>query len=448
MTIEKGSDERRPPEQMKSDKAGQDLATMRKVLWETPCKMQLAFLDKTCMHCGLCADACHLYLSTGDEAAIPAVKSEIVTGVFHRHFKGWRARLHVLGGERGLSTQEYEAVYKAAFLDCTLCGRCGLTCPMGNNLQSSMHMARVVLDCVGHMDPSGLGEATGNAIKTGNYLKLAEDDFVESVEWIAEELEDDLEIEGYKAHIDKEGAAYLFVPHPLEVRDFPMPLSGAMKLLYAAGEDYTFSTHCYDAVNYAYYKGDRQSMKTIFQRMLDAREKLGAGGIVMSPCGHGYRVLHREGPRALNRELDFPALTLVQLLARYLDEGRLKVNKDTIEGPITFHDPCNIGRLGGVIDEPRKVLNALTSQFVEMEPHGARSICCGGGGGLSSTSEYVQRRLEIGKAKAEQIEATGARIVATNCFNCMTQIRDLIKKYELKVEVQSIVELLADSVEL
>ena len=431
---------------MKNDTASQDLGTMREVLWATPFKQQLAFLNKVCVRCGLCADACHLYLSTGDEAAIPAVKLNRVTEVFERHFRGMRARFPFFGGSRGLSSEEYEALYKSAFLDCTLCGRCGLICPMGINLQSNMHMVRTMLDSVGHMDRSGLGVAVGNAIETGNYLKLAEEDFVESVEWIAEELEDDLEIEGYTAPIDKEDAAFLFVPHPLEVRDFPMPLSGAMKLFYAAGEDYTFSTHSYDAVNYAYYKGDRQNMRTIFQRMLDARETLRAGGIVMSPCGHGYRVLHREGPRALNRELDFPALTLVQLLARYLDEGRLKVKMDTIEGPITFHDPCNIGRLGGVIEEPRKVLFALTSQFVEMEPHGVRSICCGGGGGLSSTSEYVQRRLEIGKEKADQIRATGAKIVATNCFNCMTQIRDLGKACDLGIEVKSIVELTAEAI--
>ncbi len=429
-------------------KAGQDLETMRKALWETPDKKQLMFMKKACLHCGLCADACHFYLSTGDASVIPAVKSEKLGEVLRKHFTGLRARVPFLGGRQGLDSREYEALFKASFEDCTLCGRCGLSCPMGINVQRNMHMARIMLHSVGHMEQSGLGGPIENALEAGNYLKLSTEDFVESVEWVAEELGDDLELEDFSAPIDKEDASFLFIPHPLEVRDYPMPLAAAMKLFHAAGEDYTFSTHCYDAVNYAYYKGDRQNMGTIFQRMLEARERLRAGGIVLSPCGHGYRVLHREGPRSLNRSLDFPAYTMVQLLDRYLQEGRLKVQQDTIEGPITFHDPCNIGRLGGVIEEPRRVMRAVTSQFVELEPHGARSICCGGGGGLSSTTEYAQRRLEIGKAKADQIRATGAKIVATNCFNCMSQIRDLSKTYDLGVESKSIVELLADSVTL
>ena len=69
----------------------------------------------------------------------------------------------------------------------------------------------------------------------------------------------------------------------------------------------------------------------------------------------------------------------------------------------------------------------------------------GGGGGLASTGDYGQLRMTMGKKKAEQIRHTGAKVVATNCFNCMTQIRDLNKAYKLNVDVRSIVELVAES---
>jgi Fe-S oxidoreductase len=123
----------------------------------------------------------------------------------------------------------------------------------------------------------------------------------------------------------------------------------------------------------------------------------------------------------------------------------LKIKKDAFEGPMTYHDPCNIARRGGVLQAPRNILNALTSTFLEMQPQGARNYCCGGGGGLASTGDYGQLRIRMGKKKAEQIRQTGARVVATNCFNCMTQIRDLNKAYELNIEVKSIVELVAES---
>ena len=78
-------------------------------------------------------------------------------------------------------------------------------------------------------------------------------------------------------------------------------------------------------------------------------------------------------------------------------------------------------------------------------PNKARNFCCGGGGGLASTGDFGKLRVTAGKKKAEQIRETGAKIVATNCFNCMTQIRDLSKAYDLGIEVKSIVELVSES---
>jgi Fe-S oxidoreductase len=152
-----------------------------------------------------------------------------------------------------------------------------------------------------------------------------------------------------------------------------------------------------------------------------------------------------EAEKYLEKRHPFPVLTIVELIDRYLQTGRIQLKKDVVEGPITFHDPCNIGRRGGVIQAPRNILKELTSQYVEMHPHGARNFCCGGGGGLGASTDYAQKRIEMGKTKVEQIRQTGAKVVATGCFNCMTQIRDLIKAYEMGVEVKSIVELVADA---
>ena len=64
---------------------------------------------------------------------------------------------------------------------------------------------------------------------------------------------------------------------------------------------------------------------------------------------------------------------------------------------------------------------------------------------MSATPDYGQKRVLAGKAKADQIRKTGAKVVVTNCYNCMTQIRELNKAYKLGIEVKSIVELVADS---
>jgi Fe-S oxidoreductase len=216
--------------------------------------------------------------------------------------------------------------------------------------------------------------------------------------------------------------------------------------MHFAGEDYTISSYDFDTVNYAYYQGSKKNMMGIAQRVLDAREKLQAKSIALAPCGHGYRVLRWEVEKYQGSYFDFPPVkSIVELIDQYINQGRIKLEKNKFKGPITYHDPCNIARRGGVLDPPRNVLNALTSDFVEMHPHGVRNYCCGGGGGLASTGDFGQLRIKSGKKKAEQIRQTGAKIVATNCFNCMTQIRDLNKAYDLGIEVKSIVEMTAEA---
>ncbi len=403
------------------------------------------FMRDACVHCGLCAESCHYYLSTGDPELIPAVKVEKLT----RTLPGGGLRALLPFGRKGdlSSADQREALFGAAFQDCSLCGRCTLSCPVGLSTRRAMYAARTMFASIGDLPP-GLSDPVETALEIGNYIDMSTEDFVENIEWIAEEVEEEIEVEGFTAPIDKEGAEWLYVPHPLEARDYPMLLMAVVKILHAAGEDYTFSSHAYDTANYAFYQGNRDNTRRIVRRVLEGKEKLGAKGIVQSPCGHGYRVMRHEAEGLLGQSLDFPIQTFSQMLDRFIREGRIELNRDAVEGPFTYHDPCNIGRMGGVIDEPRRVIQAATSQFVEMEPHGVWNLCCGGGGGLAATADYGQKRIQVGKAKADQIRETGAKIVVTNCYNCMTQIRELNKAYELGIEVKSIVELIGDSLKI
>jgi Fe-S oxidoreductase len=83
----------------------------------------------------------------------------------------------------------------------------------------------------------------------------------------------------------------------------------------------------------------------------------------------------------------------------------------------------------------------VVADFVEMTPNRQDNYCCGGGGGMLSMSEYGERRVASGRIKADQIRATGAKIVATPCHNCADQLIELSKVYKLGVEIQAVVEL-------
>ena len=420
------------------------IACMQQAVKDNLSRKIRAMID-SCVNCGLCAESCHYYCSTGDSDVIPVKKFEKLQRVLQTHFHPLKSRLPFYRPRHQPEEQMMAALYKAAYENCTLCGKCALTCPMGINTGEILSLARAMLCSIGRL-PSGLVAPVETAFKVGNYLGLTTEDFIENIEWFAEELEDEIEDEEFTIPIDKQHAEVLYIPHPLEVRDLPFLLMYAIKILHAAGEDYTFSSHNFDTVNYAYYQGSKDNMMRIAQRMLDARERLHARRIVLAPCGHGYRVMRWEAEKYLGKRFDFPPVqSIVEIIDRYIRQGRIRLEKNKFEGPITFHDPCNIARRGGVIEAPRNVLSALTSDFVEMQPNRARNFCCGGGGGLASTGDYGKLRINAGKKKAEQIRQTGAKIVVTNCFNCMTQIRDLSKAYELGIEVKSIVEVVSES---
>ena len=116
--------------------------------------------------------------------------------------------------------------------------------------------------------------------------------------------------------------------------------------------------------------------------------------------------------------------------------------------PVTLHDPCNLVRLGGIVEEQRFILEHAASHFVEMHPNREKNYCCGGGGGQLAMTRFAQRRLEAGKIKADQIRSTGAKIVAAPCHNCIDQLLELNKHYKLGVQVKTVSEIAADALVL
>ncbi len=400
---------------------------------------------EACVHCGMCAEACHYYLSTGDPELTPVAKAHKFMRLYRAHHDGAGRTAPGLVGAAEVTDASASAMHRAAFEHCSLCGRCSLTCPMGINTGDILYQARSALARVGAA-PEGLKKPAATAVEKGNYLGLPQDDVVENLEWLSEELEDELEQEGLEIPLDKQGAEVLYIPHPLELRDFPMVVMAAAKIFEKAGESYTFSSEHFDTVNYAFYGADVEKMTAIVKRLADTAEKLGVKRVVLSPCGHGFRVLRWEGERLLGRSYGFEVVSLGEAVDGYLSKGRISLDPAKLDGKLTYHDPCNIARNGGVVEEPRRVIKAIAGEaFVEMGPNGANNFCCGGGGGLAATGEYGKTRLQAGGVKAAQIKATGAKVVATNCFNCNTQIKELNRRHELGVDVKSITELVADA---
>jgi len=135
-------------------------------------------------------------------------------------------------------------------------------------------------------------------------------------------------------------------------------------------------------------------------------------------------------------EHKFELITIIELYAQWIREGKLKVNADwnkDLKVKFTVQDPCNIGRKIGsnrILEDLRFVLKSAIGDenFVEMTPNLANNFCCGGGGGALQAGHTDQRRA-YGKTKFDQIMETGANYVIAPCHNCHSQIEDMGSQY-------------------
>ncbi len=244
---------------------------------------------------------------------------------------------------------------------------------------------------------------------------------------------------------DQHGKHILYTLNPREPKFFPLSISAMAKIYYAAKESWTLSTHAYDVTNYAYYSGDDEGSAEITERLINEAQKLSTDIIVLAECGHGFRAMRWEGPHWIHKRYPVAVISVIELIANYIRSHRIHLDPTKNEIPITLHDPCNLVRAGGVIEEQRFVLKTACMNFIEMTPNRENNYCCGGGGGQLSMGEYRDRRVAAGKIKAEQIKNTGAKIVATPCHNCIDQLMELNKEYSLDVEIKTVGEIVADA---
>jgi len=147
-------------------------------------------------------------------------------------------------------------------------------------------------------------------------------------------------------------------------------------------------------------------------------------------------------------KLPFKVTGIVEAISSYIDNGEIKLNEGSFKKPITYHDPCQVGRNAGFFDEPRKIMNTVAADFREMTPNREKNWCCGGGGGLVANPEFEDFRLKTGKLKIDQIKETGAHAIVSPCENCRLQLDNLNQKHGLKLEIKSLMDFVVDAMPL
>jgi Fe-S oxidoreductase len=405
---------------------------------------EVAYLG-ACVHCGLCAESCHYYRTSPALENVPARKLDHVAAAFRRHATVAGRVLPGLVGARTFDREMVRTWVDAVFGRCSLCGRCSVNCTVGIALPRVFRAARAALASMG-LVPDDLQATVDNSLAHGNNMAITKQDWVETVEWLEEELQMETGDPEARIPLDKRGARVLFTVNPREPKFFPLSLQASAKVFWAAKEDWTLSSDPgWDLTNYGLFNCNDEQAGRITRNLVDAMARLECETLVIGECGHGFGAARWEGPEWLGESYPFPIRSILDLMDEYIASGRIKVDPARNPRPTTLHDPCNLVRHGGVSEPQRRVLRRSVRQFVEMSPNRENNFCCGGGGGQLAMAAYKDRRIESGGMKAQQIRGSGASVVVAPCHNCIDQLMELNKEYKLDVQIKTVAEMVAEA---
>lgn len=390
------------------------------------------YLD-TCARCGLCVESCHVFQSMPELRYSAVGRAEVVRKIFRRYFKLEGRFFPWLGETLTFDDDTLDRLNDAAF-SCTGCRRCVVHCPFGIDTQQIMAIAKALL--IGaDREPKILTMLADMSVAKGETWVESRPDYETALRNLEPEI---------LALWPEAPAGRPVVPYELPgSRVLYVALSGshsivnAAAIFNAAGESWTLSN--FEAVNFGAFAGDSRKMRQIADRIIEEAVRLGVKEVAVVECGTAYRVLKQFiGPQP------FEVVTFVELIDRYVSEGRIHLDSSRITDLTTYHDPCQIARNGGVYEEPRRVLKAVAPNFTELTPNRQENWCCGGGGGLISLGEE-EFRMKSSKVKAEQLKSSHARVVVTACENCHSQLSELNDHYKLGMKVKFLSEIAAQA---
>ena len=162
---------------------------------------------------------------------------------------------------------------------------------------------------------------------------------------------------------------------------------------------------------------------------------------IVTHCPHCLNSLKHDYPDAGGH---YEVVHHSEFLSTLVDEGRLQVDRSSAE-KVTFHDPCYLARVNGIVDAPRDVLAATGAELDELPRHGCRTACCGGGGGRMWLDDGPEDR--VGRDRVNEISAAGAETVVVSCPFCRTMIGDGLATEGHSANVVDLAEVLFESLE-
>lgn len=365
-----------------------------------------------CIKCGLCLASCPVCKELLLEKYAPRGKIQLAR--------------HYAQGELQASDHLREI-----FARCLLCGGCSVTCPSGVDLTRVFAAMRALM-----AQERGVHPRMAPVVEAlDSCHNISGEDNEERGEWrdLVKELPPHAFEKERAETVYFVGCVASFFPM---VQGIPAALS---RILEASGVDFAILGGREWCCGFPLIgAGEPGRLESLKRHNIEAVEALGASRVVFS-CPSCYRVWKEHYPAG-------PELYhSTQLIEQLLEEGRLRP-KSLPPLRITYHDPCDLGRHGGIFESPRQILSAIPGlELVEMENNRDRSTCCGGGGNLEMSDPELSGR--VARQRIQEILATGARTVVTSCQQCVRTIKSRARRERVDLDVLDIAEVVARSFE-
>ena len=309
--------------------------------------------------------------------------------------------------------------------ECTTCQACTEVCPVGNHVEKSDEIRRLEVLVEGRV-PQEYQKLFTNLQETGNTEGASSSPFADSFPVFTP---------------DKEYVLWLgcFARHGLDP-DFNKSVENFTKILDVAGVTYGVLADEQCSGDPANRLGDKLTYTMLREHNM---EQLSETKKVVTLCPHCAVNLGKEYGKY--GTINYTVEHHTQVIGRLIDEGKIKVQMGE-SGKVTYHDPCNLSRMLDIVDEPRKAIQAASSNFQEMEESGRNTLCCGAGGALWWKKETKGRTHLV---RAEQVIESKADTVVTGCNFCYGMMKQglspMTPEGRADVVVKDVADMVADN---